>query len=350
MDGEVLVLAAAAAWVGVLIAGRSLFAGALVAAGCSIVASAAIVERGGLDSSLLLGRGGWAVLAEVIALGALAGWATRRLPVVPLAVVLAATTAAVVTISEWRQRTYVNGFISTALLIGLAGCVGAGALLRQSDRERSTAATSARRDERLAIARELHDVVAHHVTGMVVQAQAGQLVAPIDPARAAGTLAAIEQAGTEALTAMRRMVGALRVAEDSAVPTAPAASLHDLAELARHAEALGLPVRLHLDAGRLPAEVTQSVHRIVRESLTNARSHAAGATGVDVTVSRGSRALEVVITDDGRAGSGTGTGFGLVGMAERVQALGGAFHAGSRTDGPGWEVRATIPLDAEADR
>jgi signal transduction histidine kinase len=335
---------AALVWVGVLIARHDVLWGALWGAATSIGASALAAERGGLDNALLFRDASWIGLAELLALGLLAGWATRVLAASELVTVLVAVTAAVVAISEWRQRADSNSFVNTALLIGLAGCVGAGVLLRRSDHDRALAADQARQDERLAIARELHDVVAHHVTGMVVQAQAGQLVARTDPERAAGTLASIERAGSEALTAMRRMVGALRT-DDADAPTAPAATLAELDDLARHSTELGLPVRLAIDAGgAVPGDVAQSVHRIVRESLTNAQRHASGATGVDVRVARRASSLDVVVTDDGRGRSNPGNGgFGIVGMAERVQALGGTFAAGPRPTG-GWEVHATFPL------
>jgi signal transduction histidine kinase len=348
VDAVVLFAVATTVWMGVLLARWNVAGGASFGAAASLAASVAAAERGGLDSALLFRTASWIGLAELLALGILAGWSTRVLPASRLVPVLLALTAAIVAISEWRQRADSNRFVNSALLIGLAGCVGAGMLLRQSDRERAVAATQARHDERLAIARELHDVVAHHVTGMVVQAQAGQLVAHRDPDRAASVLASIEQAGSEALTSMRRMVGALRT-DDAEAPTAPAATLAELRELARRTTELGLPVHLEVDATLgVPADVAQSVHRIVRESLTNAQRHASGATGVRVRVERRVSSLDVVITDDGRARSGQGSGgFGLVGMAERVQSLGGTFAAGPRPGG-GWEVHATFPLLAVA--
>ena len=339
-----LFVVATTVWMGVLLARWNVAAGAYAAASVSLAASLVAAERGGLDSELLFRTASWIGLAELLALGVLAGWSTRVLPAARLAPVLLALTAAIVGTAELRQRGESNRFVNSALLIGLAGCVGAGMLLRQSDRERAAAATRARQDERLAIARELHDVVAHHVTGMVVQAQAGQLVAHRDPARAASVLASIEQAGSEALTSMRRMVGALRT-DDTDAPTAPAATLTELRELARHTSELGLPVRLEVDTTlAVPADVAQSVHRIVREALTNAQRHAAGATEVTVRVERRISSLDVVVSDDGRARSGPGAGgFGLVGMAERVEALGGTFAAGPHAGG-GWEVHATFPL------
>jgi len=340
----VLVGVAAAVWTGAFVARWDVLAGALVGAAVSIVASAVAAERGGIDTTLLFGRGAWIGLAELLAVGLLAGWAARALPPLRLSIALVAITAAVIAVGEWRQSGGSNRFVNTSLLIGLAGCVGAGTLLRQSDRDRVVAATRARLDERVAIARELHDIVAHHVTGMVVQAQAGQLVTHSDPERAEASLAAIERAGSAALAAMRRVVGALRT-DDGDSPTGPSATLDSLDELASHSAELGLPVRVAIDDSvAVPADVAQAVHRVVRESLTNARRHATAATSVDVRIAQQGSSLDVVVTDDGRVSRTTGTdGFGLVGMAERVEALGGQFVAGPATSG-GWEVRATFPL------
>jgi signal transduction histidine kinase len=228
-------------------------------------------------------------------------------------------------------------------------------LLRDSDQERVNETEQARHDERIAIARELHDVVAHHVTGIVVQAQAAQLVADSRPEVALAALASIEHAGSEALVAMRRMVGALRD-ENADAPISPTASIRDLHDLAARSTALGLPVRLALDEpdepdergvmpSPLPIELSVSVHRIVREALTNARQHAVDATVVDVSVHRAGGHLDVIIHDDGRhvRGERRGGGFGLVGMAERVNALGGLFVAGPVADG-GWQVHARLPI------
>jgi signal transduction histidine kinase len=344
-----LALTVLAVGVGALLATRWLAVGAGFAAAASFVASVEIRRRGGLDTDVLFGSGIWLGLVELLVLGGLAFWCTRRLPTDQLVIVLGPIIAAVAVMGEWRPTFVGYRFVSIALLIGLGGCIAAGALLRQSDQQRSTAADRARQDERLAIARELHDVVAHHVTGIVVQAQAGQLIAEDDPVRAAGTLSAIEQAGAEALASMRRMVGALREPDDATAPTAPAASLGELTELAEHSADLGLPVRLHVDVVAVPADVAQSVHRIAREALTNARRHASGATEVDVHVVQGASELSVAIVDDGHPRPFAGGGFGIVGMAERVHALGGTFRAGPRpSPAHGWEVRASFPITVEA--
>jgi signal transduction histidine kinase len=346
-----LVLTVVAVGCGALVALRYLTIGALLAGGASFSASYLIREHGGIDASELFGSGVGLLLAEALGLGGLAAWCTRRLPAERLVPALAGLTAAIAVLGEWRIAIGGYRFVSIALLIGFGGCVAAGALLRQSDRERATAADRARQDERLAIARELHDVVAHHVTGIVVQAQAGQLIAPTDPARAAGTLAGIERAGAEALASMRKVVGALRdadTANDVHAPTAPAATIAELQQLATRTSELGLPVRLHVDVQAVPAGVALSVHRIVREALTNARRHATGATGVDVEVRQGPAAITVAVVDDGDARGGTSSGgFGVVGMAERVHASGGRFRAGPRAaPARGWEVRASFPLPA----
>jgi len=334
---------ATSVWLGVLAATRRVTWGASVGAAASLVASGVAATYGGLDGAVFFRQSWWIELVELVGLGLLAGWATRLLPAQRLVPVVVALTAAVVAVVELRQRGESSTVVNSGLLIGLGGCVGAGLLLRQSDGARAAAATQARADERLAIARELHDVVAHHVTGMVVQAQAGQLVARTDPERAAATLASIERAGSEALTSMRRVVGTLRT-DNAALPIAPASTPGELDELARSSGELGLPVRLSVDAtDRIPADVAQSVHRIVRESLTNARRHATGATAVDVRVARTGSSLEVLVTDDGRTSSAPlSEGYGLVGMAERVHVLGGTFDAGPRPAG-GWEVRASFP-------
>jgi signal transduction histidine kinase len=345
--GLALVLTVMAVGFGALVAVRFLTIGALLAAGASFGASYLIRDRGGIDASELFGSGVGLLLFEALVLGGLAAWCTRSLPAERLVPALAALTAAIAVLGEWRVTIGGYRFVSIAMLIGFGGCVAVGALLRQSDRDRTTAADRARQDERLAIARELHDVVAHHVTGIVVQAQAGQLIAPTDPARAAGTLAGIERAGAEALASMRKVVGALRDADDGGAPVAPAASLAELEELVAHGRALGLPVHLHVDVHAVPADVALSVHRVVREALTNARRHATRATSVDVQVVQRADVLSVAIVDDGQArGAPSAGGFGVVGMAERVHALGGRFRAGPRAaPATGWEVRAELPLD-----
>ncbi|MCC9312406.1 histidine kinase [Kitasatospora sp. RB6PN24] len=233
--------------------------------------------------------------------------------------------------------------------------LGAGLGLRFLDYRRCAAADAVRREERLALARELHDVVAHHVTGMVVQAQAARITARRRPETLDGTLAGIEEAGGEALAAMRRVVGLLRDTEDAVGTAVPAPGPEQLSELVRRLDGHGPEVRLRLPAGPLPTwppEVAGTVHRIVQESLTNIARHAAHARSATVDVAQGPDGVTVTVTDDAPAGHSRHRqpgGFGLIGMAERVEALGGRLTAGPRPGG-GWSVLASLPVTAREPR
>jgi signal transduction histidine kinase len=202
-----------------------------------------------------------------------------------------------------------------------------------------------RQEERLAIARELHDVVDHHVTGIVVQAQAAQLVANQQPDAPRRALNRIAQSGGEALAAMRAMVGALR--EGSGSELLPVASVEDLRAMAtvNGVERDQLPVRVYIDeeAASLPDSVIASVHRIAREAVTNARQHAVGATVVDVDVRYDAGVVHLLVTNDGGQVTRNAGGFGIRGMTERAVALGGDFEAGPLPTG-GWRVAADLPV------
>lgn len=199
------------------------------------------------------------------------------------------------------------------------------------------------------MARELHDAVAFHITGVVVQAQAARLVCERRPEALPGALEAIEEASREALAAVRRVVALLRESE-------PTTASHDgaaperLSDLAARFAARGLPVRLEHGAARTerrwPAEVALTAHRLVQEALTNVERHAPGARQVTVTVASKAESVRVEVRDDApHSSDAVGDGHGLVGMKERVEALGGTFAAGP---GPvdGWLVSAQLPLPA----
>jgi signal transduction histidine kinase len=229
----------------------------------------------------------------------------------------------------------------------LAPLLIAGGYLRWLDWRQQDATRRARGEERLELARDLHDVVAHHVTGIVVQAQAAQLVAEVDPVAANANLPGIERAGRDALDAMRDMIGSLRSPDPAPVPLQPvgASGLHDLvAETNR----LGTPTRLvvhGLDPDHLPAPLAASVLRMVQEALTNVRRHGVDVTDVEVGLTRAGGDLLLDVRDDGRwvRRSTRPSGFGLVGMEERARALGGELAAGPVPTG-GWLVRARLPL------
>lgn len=209
-------------------------------------------------------------------------------------------------------------------------------------RERELAAIA---DERARIARELHDIVAHAMSVMVVQAGAAEQLTEDDPVRVRKSLSAIRSTGTEALGEMRRLVGMLR--DDSDVGLlAPQPGLSGLKALVDEASETGLPVTLEVsgDERDLPAGVDLAAYRIVQEALTNARRHAVGASQVSVAIRFEPERLELEVADDGRASADTtGSGHGLVGMRERVALYDGTLAAERLADG-GFRVLARLPL------
>jgi signal transduction histidine kinase len=216
--------------------------------------------------------------------------------------------------------------------IGVLALVGYLRLLNNA-REKQVAAVQA--EQRAEFARDLHDFVGHHITGMVVLAQGAGRIVERDPAQARQALERIEEAGGEAMTAMRRMVGMLR--DD--VPVAPVAGIADIEPLIEAEPRATLEV--HGDTRTLPLEIAGSVHRVVMESLTNIRKHAQEATKVDVQIQTTPDWVTVRVVNDGRPAR-QGNGFGLIGLTERVQALGGRIKAGPGIDG-GWVVDVALP-------
>ena len=249
---------------------------------------------------------------------------------------------------------WVSGGFKTVVVLGTLAWLGAlvlGAALRLIDYRRDATAERVRRDERLALARELHDIVAHHITGIVLQAQAAQLVTDQQPAAVVGSLAGIEAAGSEALAAMRRVVGLLRDTEDAA-PASPGPEQlsHLVDRFLRHGPAVQL--RTPADTSSWPPELTSTVYRIVQEALTNISRHAPRARSVTVTVDQGPETITVEVVDDAPPATGRHphrAGYGLIGMRERLQNLDGTLQAGPRPGG-GWAVLATLPAPQDADR
>lgn len=223
----------------------------------------------------------------------------------------------------------------------LAVAAAMGVVLRWADRNREITADVARREERMAIARELHDGVAHHVSAIVIQAQAALAVAADDPAPLRAALENIEQSGADTMASMRRLVDALRTDDAPLVPTAGVEDIRDLVDQARRD---GLDVELAIDAGAITTAIAPSVYRIVQESLTNVRRHGREVTEVEIEIRATDGGTQVTIADDGAPADRQNNGHGLTGMSERVAALGGHFWAGPRP-GRGWSVRAWIPLE-----
>jgi signal transduction histidine kinase len=219
--------------------------------------------------------------------------------------------------------------------------------LAAAEREQEQRARIAVADERARIARELHDVVAHSVGMIVVQAEGARRVFDRDPERTREALDSIARTARTALADMRRSLGVLRREEDERA-LAPQPGVDDLDGLVEQARAGGLTVELAAEGERvpLPQGIDLSAYRIVQEALTNVIKHA-GAARALVTIRYREDELELEIADDGQGpavGPGDGSGLGIVGMRERVESHGGELHTGLGPNG-GFVVRASLPLD-----
>jgi signal transduction histidine kinase len=218
-----------------------------------------------------------------------------------------------------------------------------GALVRFWTTARTREIDQVRLREREQLARELHDTVAHHVSAMVVRAQAGRVMAPTDPEAAIDALRVIEEEGSRTLAEMRTMVGALRDREDADLT--PQNGVADIKRLARNVDD---QPRVHVgltgDLDELGPTVGAATYRIAQESVTNALRHARNATRIDVQVVGEDHAVRLTVHDDGEPvhASSVAPGYGVVGMTERAALLGGTLAAGPRPD-HGWVVDAVLP-------
>ncbi|POX42521.1 two-component sensor histidine kinase [Streptomyces sp. Ru73] len=314
---------------------------------------------------------------ETCALLLLIARALWQRPLLPASLVAAGATAATTVIFlrlSAEQWSTVADFVLPATWFGALLMVALGLYLRLLDTLRAREHEAGLQEQRLEYARELHDFVAHHVTAIIAQTKAVRFASAAgnapEPAELDRMLAGIEQAGSQAMDSMRSMVSVLR---DPVRPAAtrPAGDLGGLRELAAGFSAAGPAATLTLDprlADRgLPPGIGTTVLHVVREALTNVRKHAHGATGVTIDVrlheDGTERRLRVAVTDDGRGRPAPGErrvttdrdahgqtvrdgrrpGFGLMGLAERAEALGGRLTAG-RVAGGGWTVGADLPL------
>ncbi|NGO12071.1 sensor histidine kinase [Streptomyces sp. HC44] len=248
----------------------------------------------------------------------------------------------------------VNGVAVFMLTGWLVGVIALGWVRHSRQAYAREAEQRAASEERLRIARELHDVIGHHISLVNVQSAAALRRLQKDPVkgaeRAGEALGAIKESSRQALRELRATLGVLRQA-DEAAPTAPTAGLDRMGELVEAARLAGLDVRTQTDGGRrpLPTEVDLAAYRIVQESLTNVTRHAR-ATTVTVRVDRGPADVTVEITDDGQgpAPAGGMPGSGISGMRERARALGGELTAGP-APGRGFTVRARLPYEIPYD-
>ena len=246
-------------------------------------------------------------------------------------------------------RVPVSGGLSNVPFIWVPFAVvsAAGLLLRahaeRLDAERDDTIRIALLDERARIARELHDIVAHSVSVMVVQAGAAEDLMDRDRDRARQSLQSIQETGGHAIAELGRMLGLLR--DTSSGPSlAPQPGTSDIGELVGQMSELGLPVELQVEGTPRPLSpgVELTAFRVVQEALTNTLKHAADATSI-VRLRYGERELDLEVVDDGAAATGHGVGHGLLGMRERVALYDGAVEAGPQPEG-GFVVRVRLPL------
>jgi signal transduction histidine kinase len=299
--------------------------------------------------------GTFVVWPGMVSLYALAAYGTRRQLTAGLAVAVAAMVAHGLNDPEnWTAESgwaalWWNLVLVAAPLVG--GVVAGSRRARQLAAEKAEAQAEARAavgEERARIARELHDVVTHHVNLVVLQAMAASGVLDLDPEKVREPLRVIERSGREALTEMRRLLGVLRNADEER-PLSPQPGMDDVDTLVGSARSAGLSVDLAVsgDPRRLPAGLALTVYRIVQESLTNAARHAAGSR-VGVRLRYEPDAVDVAVVDDGGrpAGTAPGGGRGLLGMRERVAVFAGTLETGPSPDG-GFAVHARLPLPAD---
>jgi signal transduction histidine kinase len=276
-------------------------------------------------------------VAGVFAIGALAATRPPRVSLVGLAGLLALTA------TNFFTALVEDAVFAMALAVGAWALGEAARNRRKAISEEARAAVS---DERARIARELHDVIAHSVSVIVVQASAAEDVFDTRPDQARAALRSIEQAGRDALRELRTLLGGGPGESDPTQPQPGLARLDELAEPLRLG-GLDVVVKREGEGPEPPAGVDLSAYRIVQEALTNTLRHAR-ATRAEVTVRYGKRALDVEVRDDGRGSPGAdanGAGRGLVGMRERAVLLGGTLEAGPLPAG-GYRVHAHLPLEA----
>ncbi|MBT0993436.1 sensor histidine kinase [Cellulomonas sp. DKR-3] len=301
----------------------------VVVAFSTVIVVDAVARATGTTKEIGLGS-----MAFVLLLGyALYRWGSGRQVVLGSAVLLTAFTLGI-------ARDWTSVVETIAAFCFMAAPAVVGLVVRLSVTSRARTLDAVRLREREQLARELHDTVAHHVSAIVVRAQAGRVVAGADPAAAAEALAVIEQEGARTLAEMRTLVGALRGSDEAALaPTRDAADVPGLA---------AIDPRVVVErTGRLddlgPA-VGGAVYRIAQESVTNAVRHARSATRIVVRVVGDDDAVRCTVSDDGEAaGPARGGGYGIAGMTERASLLGGTLVAGP-TD-RGWLVTAELPRE-----
>ncbi|MBE3001987.1 ATP-binding protein [Nocardiopsis sp. HNM0947] len=329
------------------------------------VAAAAAVQMG-LGVGLILADVAVLVALYTVAAHARTVWATGALGVVEAGLLLALVRSPYTDRGDWDVLALYTFLILLCWVTGLymklrrRYVLGLEERNRWLERERDARARAAAAEERERIAREMHDVVAHNISVMVVQAEGATYAVEHDPGRAQGAMRTVAETGRSALSEVRGILGALRGSDDDPEggegpgheghdAYAPSPGIDSLDRVAEQVRAAGVPVDLTFTGEQrpLPAGVELAAFRVVQEALTNALKHAGpGTSRVRVEVEYGARALTLRVRDDGRgllAPGHDGRGQGLVGMRERVSVHGGWLRAGPCSDG-GFEVVATLPV------
>lgn len=280
----------------------------------------------------------FAMSAMLINIYALYRWGSGRdglrgLPVIAVTAVICNLT------DSTAPSDVIGGIIVLAMPIGL------GLLVRTRSTADQRRVEAIRSRERERLARDLHDAVAHHVSAIAIQAQAGKEVAATEPETARRVLDVIEEEAARTLAEMRSIVGVLRGGEDGEL--APQPGIADIARLASSE-----PVRIDTPLDALPnvaPVVGTALFRIAQEAVTNALRHGTAVNEVRIAIEPSGRDVQLTVEDDGRPVGTTGVGgYGLAGMAERVALLGGTFDAGPDPSGGGWRVFARLPCEASA--
>lgn len=276
------------------------------------------------------------MLVVVVLLYSLVRWGSGREIALGLAFVAAVVALGMATAAA-GPPDLIGGILFLLLFVALAVVVRSRADLWERRR------WEIRTEERLALARELHDTVAHHVSAIAVQAQAGGVVARAEPERAVRVLSTIEDEATRTLAEMRAMVRVLREGDREGYVARPGVA--DLPRLARPDGSPLVEVTLVGDLTDLPAPVDTALFRVAQEALTNALRHARGATRVVIDLRHTADGIRLCVRDDGttQPGSAPRPGFGVTGMTERARLLGGSLTAGPAPEG-GWVVVAVLPI------
>ncbi len=290
---------------------------------------AAGVDWMGLDTT--------AFVVIVLLIYSLLRWASGRHAVIGLAVF------SILVLLSGRDAPASNVVQGGLFMLAVAAV---GVAVRYQSNARSRGMDQVKLLEREQLARELHDTVAHHVSAIVVRAQAGRVVAASDPAAALDALAVIEDEASRTLAEMRAMVGALRHGEEPDL--SPQRGVADIERLVTvNGARPQVDLELSGDLDGLRPSVDAALYRLAQESITNALRHARRATRIHVTVSGDDDCVRLTVGDDGDAGAfdpRSASGFGLIGMAERAKLLGGTLEAGPNRNG-GWTVQAVLPRD-----